>query len=195
MKQILCSLVLVVSAFAMTGCEDIPGVLIVTKDFSVLVKGKSKTVSTGDHNTSLDFKKNKVIATIKTGDDSLKVELAVPQGSQIPSNGNFELKSVQTGQPFDILGAVQTTVTESRVQSGYETCQKQDYQTICDPKGCHVVPVTRQGNRNIQFFIRDTDQAMQFDMTDSSNVQNKYGHLNGRARYSEKVVTYEGACF
>lgn len=195
MKRILSMGLLVVSALAMTGCEDIPGVLIVTKNFNVLVKGKSKTVTEGQHDTSLDFKKNKVVATIKTGDSSLKVELSVPKGAQIPSNGNFELKSVQTGQPFDVLGTVQTAVTDSRRYSGMEGCQKQDYQTICDAKGCYVVPITRQGNRHVEFFYRDTDQAMQLDMTATGEVNNKYAHFDGRVRYTEKIVTYEGACF
>lgn len=194
MKRILWSLLLVVSALAMAGCEDIPGVLIVTKDFSVLVKGKNKTVSAGEHKTSLDFKKNKVVATIKTGNDSLKVELAVPQGSQIPSNGDFELKSAQTGQPFDIFGHLQTTVTEVEQPPGYESCQKQDFDTICDNNGCHVAPVTRPGNRYIEFFYRYTDQMMQFDMVASSNAQDKYGDFQGHARSTEKIVTYEGAC-
>ncbi len=195
MKRILTLGLLAVSVLAMTGCEDIPGVLIVTKNFSVLVKGKNKSVAEGQHETSLDFKKNKVVATIKTGEDSIKVELAVPQGAPIPNNGNFELKSVQTGQPFDVLGAIQTTVKDSERRTGLETCQIQDYQTICDPKGCQVVPVTRQGNRQIEFFNRETEKAMQLDMTAVGESKNKYAHFDGRVRYTEKIVTYEGMCF
>lgn len=195
MKRIFNLGLVLISVLSLTGCEDIPGVLNVVKDFNVIVKGKNKTISQGSHDTSLDFKRNKVIASIKTGDKTDKIEISVPQGAQIPNNGNFELKSAQTGQPFDILGAVQTKVTDSRRYSGMETCQKQEYQTICDPKGCHVVPVTRQGNRQIEFFYRDTDQAMQFDMTAVAELNNKYAHFDGRVRYTEKVVTYEGMCF
>lgn len=194
MKRILYMGLLAVSVLALSGCEDIPGVLIVTKNFKVLVKGKEKTISPGEHKTSLDFKKNKVVAKIETADGNLKVELEVPKDAQIPNNGNFELRSGQSGQPFDILGAVQTTVTESETQRKYESCQKQDYQTICDPKGCQVVPVIRPGTRLVQFYYRDTNQAMQFDMTAVSNVQDQYGRFEGRALYSEKIMLYEGPC-
>lgn len=195
MKRILSVGLLMVSALAMTGCEDIPGVLIVTKNFTVLVKGKEKTVPIGDHKTSLDFKRKKVVATIKTGSDSLKVELDVPKGAQIPSNGSFELKSSQTGQPFDVLGEVQTHVTDSGLYREYAMCEKREYQTICGPKGCYTTPVTRPGRKHVEFFYRDTDQAMQLDMTAEGGPQNRYAHFEGRARYSEKIVTYEGACF
>lgn len=195
MKRILSIGCVLVSVLALAGCEDIPGVLIVTKNFNVLVKGKSKTLTTGEHKTSLDFKKNRVVAKIETVDGSLKVELAVPEDSQIPSNGNFELRSSQTGQPFDTFGAVQTQVTDSQRQTGFESCQKEEYQTICDPNGCHVVPILRPGTRSIEFFYRDTHQAMQFDMTAIAEAKNKYAHFDGSAHYSEKIITYQGPCF
>lgn len=195
MKRFLSVGLLVTAALAMTGCEDLPGVLIVTKNFNVLVKGKEKKVPAGQHETSLDFKKDRVVATIKTADGNLKVELAVPKGAQIPDNGNFELRSSQTGQPFDILGAVQTKVTNSPTQTGYEACQVQDYTHICDPRGCHAVPIVRQGNRFIEFYFRDTDRAMQFDMTAISNVQDKYSRFDGRSQTREKVLIRTGPCF
>lgn len=195
MKRILSIGVVAVSFLAFVGCEDLPGVLVVTKDFNVLVKGKSKTIVSGSHKTALDFKKNKVIAAVETSDGTLKIEIVVPQDSQIPSNGNFELQSAQSGQPFDVLGAVQTTVTEGSDQSGYESCQRQDYDTVCDQHGCHVVPVIRQGSRQIGFYLRETHQKMQFDMTAVGAAKNKYANFQGEAHMTEKIVTREGPCF
>lgn len=192
-KIVIASLIL--STIVMTGCEDLPGVLTVTKAFNAVVKRKTKTIDVGQYKTSLDFKRNKVVAIIDTGSEKMKIELAVPDNAQIPSNGNFELSAAQTGQPFDVLGSVQTQVNESEMRSEYESCTYQTYDTICTPSGCHSVPVNRYGNRFIDYYVRDTNQKMDFDMTTSGDARSKLSHFAGAARYSEKIVTRESSCF
>ena len=184
-----------VSFLMMAGCNDISGLLNVTKAFTVSVKGKSKIVEMGAHDTSLDFRKDKVIAKIKTSGDTFKVEMNFAEGTQIPSNGNFELKEAQSGQPFDVLGLVATQVTDSDLQRERERCQYQGYGQICDPRGCHTVPVTREGLRDITFYDRLTDQQVHLDLTAPSDSKTKFASFDGRIRSTERIVTREGMCF
>ncbi len=195
MKKKLMIALVAAPLLLIAGCKDISGTLNVSKAFAVSVKGKSKTVEVGPHDTSLDFRKDKVIAKIKTSDDTLKVEMNFAEGTDIPNNGNFELKGSQSGQPFDVLGAVATQVSETDLQRGRERCQYQSYDQICSPQGCHTVPVMREGQRDITFYDRTTDQQVHLDLTAQSDVHTKFAAFDGRFRSTERIVTREGLCF
>jgi hypothetical protein len=189
--KILCSLLML----AFVGCEDLSGQLNVSQEFAVLVKGKTKQVPVGNYDTSLDFKRDKIKVKIELASGSIKLDLDVPKGTQLPSNGNFELLSGQTGQPFDVLGDVATKVSESGPQSQYESCQYQTYDTVCDQNGCHYIPVTRNGSRYIEFFVRQTDSTMNFDIAEPSQVKKTKAHFVGTSRTSERIITRAGQCF
>ena len=195
MKKIFLVSMMMSSMMLMSGCEDIPGVLTVTKPLQVLVKGKTQAVAVGAHDTSLNFKRHKIVATIQSGSEKVKIDLEVSEGEEIPSNGNFELKSTQTGQPFDVLGRVATTVTESVRRTGRETCQYQVYDVVCGPKGCQTVPVMRKGLRTIEFFDRNTRQVMNFDMTEVGSATSSFATFTGQVNYNERIKTREGQCF
>lgn len=180
-----------VCALFIVGCEDIGGTLQVFKNFNATTDNGSEVIPVGTFKTSLDFKRKQVIATIKQDSKEVKITIQIPKGSSIPDNGTFEIKSAQSGQPFDIAGINKTDSQDSDRRSEYTSCQYQTYQQICNPQGCQTVPVTRWGTQFTDYYVRTTHEQMQFDMTDSSAT---VAHFAGEASWSEKIVTYRSQC-
>lgn len=175
----------------MFGCEDLTGTLTAFESFKVNAKGGVQTVVAGAHKTSLNFKKNKVVANIETGGSTIKMNLTIPENSVIPANGNFDLLAKDSGQPFDVHGTVDTVVTQSQRQSGYETCSYQDTDVSCGPQGCQQIPVTRWGQQYVEYFVRTTQKDMSFDLVSANGT---VAHFDGSEKTSEKIITAQGRC-
>ncbi|MBC7420238.1 MAG: hypothetical protein H7328_05870 [Bdellovibrio sp.] len=185
------------TALFMMGCEEMDGQLTVSKNLNVKSsKNQNVVLNAGTYNTTLDFKKDKVEATVKANNNSkLKIVFDVPNNAQIPANGNFELKSAQTGQPVDVIGNAKTVQTQSAAQTGWEQCQVSDYQTICNPQGCTAVPVNRWGQQYTEYYLRNTDKNINFTMTEVGSVSKKLAQFQGASRTSQKVIIRQDRCF
>lgn len=179
----------------LAGCQELSGQLTVKQAFEVLIKGKTTTVQVGQYKTNLDFKKSKIVVDIETLNNHLKLNIVIPDGMTLPTNGSFELKSAQSQQPFDVVGEVETNVVETETQTRMESCQYQSYQNICNPTGCQTVPVTRTGTHYVEFYYRNTDRKMNFSIVSLSDSKANQADFTGAAKYSEKITTHEGQCF
>ena len=187
------ALLVAVAALSLMGCDEMDGQLTVVKDFKVKVKNKEQTISAGVYKTQLDFKKDRIQAEIENASGKTKVDFKVPEGSTLPENGNFELRSAQTDQPVDVTGDVKTVRTESQVQSGWESCQYTDHQTICTPQGCFTQPVNRWGQQYTEFYYRNTDKNVNFVIS-NVGMKNILAKFAGASRISQKVIIRQNRC-
>ncbi len=176
-----------------SGCEDMSGILSVSEKFSVLVKGKSKEIPMGGHNTKLDFEREKITATIDVNGKDIKVVILLPDNVSLPENGPFVISSEQSGQPFDVEGTVQTEITRSDLKNGRETCQYTAYEPVCDQNGCTIQNVPKTGWRDIEYFEETTNKELGFDSFSSAGTAQS--RFDGASNTTVKRVTFEGRCF
>lgn len=190
LKIVLLSLVTLFIA----GCDEMEGELNVSKSFRVNGRSGQEKIETGVYKTALDFKRGRVVAEIQRPSGKVKVDFNVPDNSSLPDNGNFELRSAQTGQSVDIVGNVKTNESKSAMQSGYENCQYQDFDPVCGQNGCITRPVQRWGRQYAEFYFIDTDKNIQFFMNDVGSTKHN-AKFTGVSRVSQKVIVRQGQCF
>lgn len=190
MKKI--ALVLMAFIFV-TGCEDMSGLLKVSEKFSVLVNGRSKVIPEGTHNTKLDFERERITATIEVNGRNIQVLILLPNTVSLPENGPFVIKSEQSGQPFDIKGQIQTTITRSDLKTDRETCEYRSQEPVCDQYGCTIRDVTKWGWRDIEYFEETTDKQLFFNTLSQSGVAQS--RFDGASKTTTRRMTFEGQCF
>ena len=183
-----------ISLIALIGCEDIAGNLQVFQRFNVNTKNGVKIAEVGNYNTSLDIKRDRVIASVKTDSGKIKVTLLIPDGVRIPANGEFTISADQSGQPFAMLGINKTVESKSKIKSEYQDCMYDDYDVICNPQGCHQVPVKRWGRQYTEYYQRTVKQDLILNaLADTSEAI--AATFTGAASVSEKVIVHKDQCF
>ncbi len=188
-------LVLISALFlGLTGCEDMGGTTSVAEAFNVFVNNKRHTIAKGVYNTTLNFKRDKVEVTLNGNNTKTKIKFQYAPGTRLPSNGPFELRSEQTGQPVDVFGEIQTTETRSERRRGVESCQYQDVDVVCGPHGCSSVPVNRWGQQVIEYYLRTVNRVVKFNIVEVNASSNRLAKFNGESEYSEKVILYQDRC-
>lgn len=191
MKKLI---LIAVSLFVLVGCEDMTGELKVATKFNAYVRNKLKEIPVGNHETTLNIKKEKITATVKVNDEKLAVVLNVPNSVSLPENGPFTLTAAQSGQPFDTKGNVQTVITNSELQTGRESCQYYTDEPVCDQHGCTIQHVIRHGWKDTEYFEEVTDQKIQFITSDTQSGRS-HSRFNGAQTTTKKKITFEGQCF
>lgn len=183
------------SLLALVGCQDLKGTLSVLKNFKALTKNGTQTILIGTYKTSLDFKRDRVVVALKTNDGETELTIKTPPGTTIPDNGNFEVRSALSGQPFDTLGTNKTVEERSETRRGYESCQYQDIQTVCDPTGCRGVPYTRWGQQYIEYYLRTVTTDLAINLMEIGSVNETLAKFAGHSAFSEKVIVQQTRCF
>jgi hypothetical protein len=183
-----------ISLVFLAGCEDMTGELKVATKFSAYVRNKLKEIPPGNHETTLNIKKEKITATIKVNEDKLAVVLTLPGQMSLPENGPFTLTSSESGQPFDTTGHVQTNVSNTELKTGRESCQYYADEPVCNQYGCSIQQVIKNGWREIEYFDEITDQKIQFYTSDvqSGRTQSRF---EGAQTTKKQKVTFEGRCY
>lgn len=182
----------IVGLFLLTGCKDLEGVLNVAQQFSLKTTQGQVAVSPGQYQTSLDFKRNKVVAKMKTNQGQIKFEISTKE-THLPENGQYMIPANKSGQNFDMYGENKTVYQRSEIKSGVESCTYQDHETVCTPKGCTTQPVTRWGQRYIQYYDETRTLDAQFIITAVQTTLSK-AQFNGRSQETYRVVTSSGVC-
>ncbi len=191
MKKIL----VLASFLVLSSCEDLGGTLQVLKNFSATTKNGAHLLQVGTYESTLNFKRDRVIVSVKEAGGKIQFSINTPAGSSIPRNGNFEIKSVQSGQPFDVLGNNKTDEQRSEIRRGYESCQYQEVQPVCGPSGCSSQVVDRWGQRFTEYYLRTVTEDLKIDLTAIGSTTNTFAHFTGHSSYSEKVITQQGPCY
>lgn len=187
---------------AVSACDKtVDGVLTNSESLTFNLKNKSATIAPGKWAAQIEFEsKKEVKLLIQTPDDKkpTTVSFKVPKSTVLPQkNGEFELLSVQTGQPYDVKGTVTTTYTDSEEKWGWESCTYRVERQECyyDANGrpyCRWVYYDVHGQRDVRYFVRDTTQTIGFKLLNANAAA--AGSFNGTERSTERVYSYTGQC-
>ena len=193
MKKIL----VLTSMLFLAGCQDLDGTLQVFKNFKAVTKNGTQTIKTGTYETSLDFKHQKVVVSLKTSDGKTQFTIKTPEGTEIPNNGNFEVKSAESGQPFDVLGNNKTVEKRSEIYRAWESCQYQGYENVCmpPPGGCQTIPVTRWGQQYQEYYFRLVTHDLKINLVNGGAASDTLAQFLGHSSAKEKVITQQTSCF
>ncbi len=187
-------LFLVVSALAILGCEDIDGQLQVFEKFNVNTKNGVRATEIGNFDTSLDMKRDRFVAFVKTDSGRIKVTFLIPGNLRMPANGDFQISAVDSGQPFAISGVNKTVELKSKMKSEYQDCMYDGYDVICSPQGCTQVPVHRWGRQYTEYYVRTIKQDLIINAL-SATAESVAATFTGAASNSQKVIVQQDRCF
>ena len=180
-------IVLVISALAFMGCEDIDGRLQVFEKFNVNTKNGVRVTEIGSFATSLDMKRDRIVALVKTESGKIKVTFLVPGNLRLPANGEFEISAADSGQPFAMSGVNKTVELKSKMKSEYQDCMYDGYDVICSPQGCTQVPVHRWGRQYTEYYVRTIKQDLIINAL-SATAESVAATFTGAASNSQKVI-------
>lgn len=186
-------------ALLMVACDRIEGTLTLNDEVTLVnTKGKTKTIAVNTYKADMKLKSKKSLTLRLENDSAEQYEFKIPSNKPVPNNGEFAFSAKEVGQSVDVAGFVKTNSSRSNVQTAYEMCQYTDYQTVCNsgPDGrvvCSTVPVMRQGQELVRFYIETTVKniSMQIKLPGSETSS---GDFNGDIAYSQKVYTEKWGC-
>ncbi|MFZ3229509.1 MAG: hypothetical protein WA160_04840 [Pseudobdellovibrio sp.] len=190
MKKIL----LTICALAIVGCEDVGGNFTVFKNFTAYTSNGLEVIPTGNYKTGLNFKRKVVVAKMTSSSKEVSINIQIPKDTEIPNNGNFEIRATQSGQPFNVLGMSKTDEERTANQTSFGSCQYQGYQQVCNPQGCVTVPVTRMGQQFTYFYYSTITKDMQIDLVDTNSAATKLAHFSGGYKVTTKVIQNQSQC-
>lgn len=197
MKKIM-SLALV--GFALLGCREFDAKLVVFEKFKPVVKKGQKEIPAGTYNAKLKIKKKEAELEVKMSGDknNPELEIKIPKHAQLPDySGPISLKAGETGQTFDLEGALDARTTDSRPYRQQEQCSEQVPERHCyhTPQGtrCETRYVTRHGWRDVEFFERTTVRNLQLALINPSD-RRQLAQLSGVNSETQRIITYQGYC-
>jgi len=216
MKFVLPLMLLVMAS----SCLKLNGVFKVDKDLklvhtTIFGNDKTKTVPAGRYRASFKFQsKEKVKLTFKKdGGQDISVKIKLPEGTRLPeTEGAINLPASETGQRYNIEGAISTDFSRSDSMSGRESCTYTTYERRCERvceevesrrnpgerrrrcrKECDRVEVTNYGYHHVEYYFSYTDKKLTLEILNprSGNV---LAHYNGTHHDSSKHYTFQGTC-
>lgn len=154
----------------------------------------------GQHemSVSLDGSRKIVFEVEGQRNKTHKIVLKIARGTIPERSGSFAIPSAMSGQPFDVVGAVNTVVTESELMRDREQCTYQRPVNHCGPDGrgrttCWTDWQTVWGYRRVEFFNRTTTQTLEGEI--SATGMATTGAFAGDRAESERIYTYTEQCF
>lgn len=194
---------LVVACFAAlaAGCNsELKGRIVVNEPLKFNVAKGASEVPPGNYNLKIDFpKKHKVRFEIKLSKKSkLRAQFDIGSRYFPKYNGPIEVPASENGQPYDLVGFLETTESESRERWSTESCTYTDYYRECfiDRDGrrhCRTVPVTVNGYRDIRYYDRTTHQRLELDL-EIPRTKRAVAQTGGSHTWHERIYTYQGHC-
>ncbi|MFA6236004.1 MAG: hypothetical protein WC635_01650 [Bacteriovorax sp.] len=186
------------TAFLLVGCEKIEGQLNITKELSLKnSKGDMHLLNVGTYSADLKAKSNKKITLRLNNDADEKFEFKFE--GNIPENGAFNVPSKVSGQPVDLSGSISTTVSNSDVREGSESCTYQVQETVCYPSGpygqmsCHVQYRTVYGIQWVRFYDRMTVKNVHMSVK-AANATVESADFHGNISSAERVILAQTGC-
>lgn len=141
----------------------------------------------------------KVVFQVKDARKKMhSIVLKVPRGGLSENSGSFYWPSSVTGQPFDINGVLNTTITDSELMRDYrEMCSYSRSELVCGPTGrggqsCWTSWRTVSGTREVEFFNRTETRALDGEIFVAGLSS---GTFTADHAESSRVYTYEGVCY
>lgn len=191
-------LIILANLLLLTACDPFEGVLSVKYPF--MVKGKkSIVIPVGDQNAKLEMDGDKQIEiTTNINGKKTKIELNLPKKLKLPNNGTFTLSAQELGQDFSSAGNVQTSTSDSDLQTGYESCTYERRETQCYPSGnggvvCRDYWRTVYGRRQAEFIDRTTEQQLAVNFLHANG--GLLASYSGARHSVERLYRYQGQCW
>ena len=182
---------------ALAACDPIKGTLQVNQPLTLkLSNGQTTKLNPGGYSTELDFpSKDKITMTVKTANDDLAADIAVPKDSQLPSdNGRIHLPAGKTGQAWDLNGELHTKVTRSDDRRDYEQCVYYRNETVCDRRGrCRTVRRAEWGYQRVEYFFETEAKSLNLDLQ-APGSKAALAHFAGTRTITSKIYRYRGYC-
>lgn len=194
----------------LVSCKEISGTFTVNQDFSANVNkkcgwnpfgscdpNKKLQIPRGTYNAVIDFgSKTEIKIEMKANAYKETITLLRPKNFEFPVNGDFALTAVQVNQAFDVKGSVATTVWDSQLQRGNESCSYMAPVWVCsaDTNGrpyCHYENRSVWGYRFVEYYNRNTTRDLFADLMEG---QRSLGRFTGARTDSEKIYTYTSIC-
>ncbi len=165
MKKFLCLLMVL----GLAGCKpELKGTLSIRSNLPVMVKGQMIQIPPGNYRAEYTAGDNAQFAVLKVENvngQTLKIQLNFPAGQSAPQYyGDLNLAAQVSGQPFDIVGKIDTEHDQSETMYGSQsctyylneyTCHKQkDGQHVC---GYESVP--HYGTQPTQYYYSSSSTS------------------------------------
>lgn len=191
-------------AFALFGCEDFAGQMTVTQSFEaiskrgVLSKARSVVVPAGTHNVEIDADNTSATISLRLAGQNEKIRLNIPRNRIPKERGGFEVSASESGQPFNMIGRLDTDYQRTGHFRGWESCSRTIPREVCgyDSNGhwrCWIEYVTVYGQQQVEYYHLITLQHLEVELTNSS--RQTLAAIDGRNSKTNKVYTYQGYCY
>lgn len=194
----------------LVSCKEISGTFSVSQGFSANVNkkcgfnpfgacdpNKKLQVPAGTYNAAIDFgSKTEIKIEMKANAFKETITLLRPKNFEFPTNGDFVLTALQVNQSFDVRGNVVTTVSDSALQRGNESCSYMAPVWVCNHDNygrpyCHYENRSVWGYRFVEYYNRNTTRELVADLLES---QRSLARFTGARTESEKIYTYTSIC-
>ncbi|MBT4761107.1 MAG: hypothetical protein HOO06_05355 [Bdellovibrionaceae bacterium] len=194
------SLIIVILGLLIVGCKGVEGKLKVAQPFQVVNKrGKIESINVGNYKVHVKTKKRYLKMTIVDSyDRSDVVKFKLVDSNKIPRrNGEFILSSEETGQPVDLLGAINTTEQWSREKSKMESCEYMEREHQCyggryGPR-CTWVDVRKRGWQSVTYRVKSSERRIILDITEPNDSEVK-ANFYAENHWQEKIYSYKAIC-
>lgn len=199
-------LALVLAAFAIAGCADFKGQLIVSRALEATKVGffgkvTKITIPVGQYDTTLSGTiGGDLDVSFRVNGKKQSIRLNIPRNSLPEDNGSFSLTPADLKQPFGARGDLRTDVTRGDQQRGVESCTRTRERTVCrrDQDGnrrCHNETETYYGNQEVEFFYRTVTRSIRVELVNPQFPAEAAGAVTGRDTNTSRVYTYQGICY
>lgn len=197
------SLLLLLPVVALSGCDSISGEIKVSQEFPVKVregflglKTRIGNLKKGTYEATLaPVLGGGVQIVLKQGDRQSHLPINITNKSRLPKyDGRLDLPASETGQPFDLVGDVNSERSQSDLIRTTESCSRTKYVRECKRDKCEDVSITITGEQDVEYYYSyiDTYLSAKVMKPRKSQVLAKF---NGSRRESSKNYTYQGACW
>ncbi len=214
MKAVL-SILLILTA---SSCLKLKGSFKAKEDLvfihtTIFGNKKEKKVPAGTYQTSFKLQSENLIRlTFKkeNNENSKLVKIQLPEGTHIPrNNGQIILPASETGQKYDLEGAIDTEQSTSGIYHGTESCTYTRYERHCRRvcrqtddsssndrrcrRKCEYIDVTYYGYQSVSYRYRYTDKRLTLEILQPSTGQS-LADYNGTYHRTQKIYEYRGLC-
>lgn len=198
--------------FLATSCLNLEGNLRVHEAFNVKKKGgflnrklKDVTLAPDTYRATLKMKSDKKLNLEIKNVDGKDITLPIKSEDEmnLPSNGKFAISHEKIGQPFDVVGVMNTDVHVSDTTYAVETCSWTETEKRCERvctkeplecrNVCEEITITHEGRRDVSYHYVTTTRDIGLDLIRENSTAH-VASFNGRDVNSNKVYEFEGIC-
>jgi len=195
-----------------TACDDLQGTLSVQSPLTLKTKKETIVLQPGAVSAKLDLDEGDRELEIKVKNAAGKekeAKLKIPAGMAIPKfSGTLDLKAAQTGQAFDLKGAIDTDVDEGPSIDTTESCSytrevvRYRWVEVKDPRTgkirrhreSYTEYETVYGTREVRYHNKHTTVTGKAEFIEPANGS-LLATFNGSRSWSETIYEYQGRCW